>query len=91
MHRFPVEGPVAHVYADMLNVSRWTRCLNAPLFYHRTRSEATFWLDNVLCHNADYFLDLLGKIAYLSIQSIRLETIGPRGESIQPAIAKVDT
>ena len=30
MHRFPVEGPVAHVYADMLNVSRWTRCLNAP-------------------------------------------------------------
>ena len=36
-------------------------------------------------------MDLLGKIAYFLIQSIRLETIGPRGESIQPATAKVDT
>ena len=44
MHRFPVEGPVAHVYADMLNVSRWTRCLNAPSFYHPSQSEATIWL-----------------------------------------------
>ena len=91
MHRFPVEGPVAHVYADMLNVSRWTRCLNASLFYHPPQSEATFWLENVLCHNASYFLDLLGNITYFLMQNIRLETIGPRGESIQPAIAKVDT
>ena len=90
MHRFPVEGPVAHVYADMLNVSRWTRCLNALSFYHPPHLEATFWL-KMFCHNDDYFLDLLGKIAYFLIQSIRLETIGPCGESIQPAIAKVDT
>ena len=91
MHRFPVEGPVAHVYADMLNVSRWTRCLNAPSFYHPPQSEATFWIEVFCVITTDYFLDLLGNIAYFLIQSIRLETIGPRGESIQPAIAKVDT
>ena len=40
----------------------------------------------------NYFLDLHGtQSSYFLIQSIRLETIGPRGESIQPAIAKVDT
>ena len=79
MHRFPVEGPVAHVYADMLNVSRWTRCLNAPPILPSTLIRSHILAEDVLCHNAGYFLDLLGNIAYSLMQSIRLETIGPRG------------
>ena len=40
---------------------------------------------------ANFFLDIQWVVVYFLLQSIRLETAGPRGQSIQPAIAKVDT
>ena len=86
-----IRFPVSRLHTDAQRVTMELQLQPMLDRYRQPRSKPQSGWRCVLCHNADYFLDLLGNIAYSLLRASVSEAGGPRDESIQPAIAKVDT